>query len=47
MLNPSIFCAYDIRGIVDTALTKEAAYGVGRALASEVFQWWQSHGGGT
>ncbi|HQT02461.1 MAG TPA: phosphomannomutase/phosphoglucomutase [Thiotrichales bacterium] len=36
MIDPSIFRAYDIRGIVDTALTEDAAYGVGRALASEV-----------
>jgi phosphomannomutase/phosphomannomutase/phosphoglucomutase len=36
MIDPSIFRAYDIRGIVDKALTEEAAYGVGRALASEV-----------
>ncbi len=35
MIDPSIFRAYDIRGIVDKALTEEAAYGVGRALATE------------
>lgn len=29
---PSIFKAYDIRGIVDETLTEDAAYGVGRAL---------------
>jgi phosphomannomutase/phosphoglucomutase len=36
MIDPSIFRAYDIRGIVDKALSEEAAYGVGRALASEI-----------
>lgn len=36
MIDPSIFRAYDIRGVVDKSLTEEAAYGVGRALASEV-----------
>ncbi|MCH9742040.1 MAG: phosphomannomutase/phosphoglucomutase [Proteobacteria bacterium] len=36
MIDPSIFRAYDIRGIVDKALTEDAAYGVGRALATEI-----------
>ena len=31
-ISPSIFKAYDIRGIVDDTLTEEAAYAVGRAL---------------
>lgn len=35
-IDPTLFRAYDIRGIVDTSLSEEAAYGVGRALASEV-----------
>jgi phosphomannomutase/phosphoglucomutase len=33
--NAGIFKAYDIRGIVDQALTKEIVYDIGRALASE------------
>jgi len=36
MIESSIFRAYDIRGIVDIALTEEAAYSIGRALATEV-----------
>jgi len=36
MIDSNIFRAYDIRGIVDVALSEAAAYGVGRALASEV-----------
>lgn len=31
-ISPSIFKAYDIRGIVDTTLTEQACYQVGRAL---------------
>ncbi|HEX5485368.1 MAG TPA: phosphomannomutase/phosphoglucomutase [Limnobacter sp.] len=31
-ISPSIFKAYDIRGIVDSTLTEEACYQVGRAL---------------
>lgn len=34
-LDPSIFKAYDIRGIVDTTLTEEAVYWIGRALGAE------------
>src|ERR1019366_841378 len=32
-ITPSIFKAYDIRGLIDTELTPELAEGVGRALA--------------
>ena len=35
MLDPAIFRAYDIRGIVDDNLTLEVAYQVGRAFATE------------
>ena len=31
-ISPSIFKAYDIRGIVDSTLTEQACYQVGRAL---------------
>ena len=34
-LDPSIFKAYDIRGIVDKSLTEEAVYWIGRAIGSE------------
>lgn len=34
-LDPSIFKAYDIRGIVDKTLTEEAVYWIGRALGAE------------
>lgn len=34
-LDPTIFRAYDIRGIVDTALSEEAVRGIGQALGSE------------
>jgi len=34
-IDPSIFKAYDIRGIVDKTLTTEAAYWIGRALGTE------------
>ncbi|WP_370261350.1 phosphomannomutase/phosphoglucomutase [Limnobacter sp.] len=33
-ISPSIFKAYDIRGIVDDTLTEDAAYAVGRALGA-------------
>lgn len=33
-ISPSIFKAYDIRGIVDETLTEDAAYAVGRALGN-------------
>lgn len=36
MIESSIFRAYDIRGIVDVALTEDAVYHIGRALATEV-----------
>jgi phosphomannomutase len=35
-INSSLFRAYDIRGIVDEALTDDAAYKIGRAFASYV-----------
>ena len=35
MLDPTIFRAYDIRGVVEDSLTKEVAYQVGRAFAAE------------
>ena len=34
MLNPSIFKAYDIRGIVDRTLTQSAVRAIGAALGS-------------
>ena len=34
-LDPTIFKAYDIRGIVDKTLTEEAVYHIGRALGAE------------
>ncbi len=34
-LDPTIFKAYDIRGIVDKTLTEEAVYWIGRAIGSE------------
>ncbi len=34
LVNPSIFRAYDIRGIVDKTLTEEIVYAVGRVLGS-------------
>lgn len=33
-INPSIFRAYDIRGIVDKTLTEEVVYAIGRVLGS-------------
>ncbi|MBX3725040.1 MAG: phosphomannomutase/phosphoglucomutase [Xanthomonadales bacterium] len=38
MIDPSIFRAYDIRGVVDRQLTRETAYMVGRALGSQVVE---------
>ncbi|HEX4918881.1 MAG TPA: phosphomannomutase/phosphoglucomutase [Limnobacter sp.] len=37
-ISPSIFKAYDIRGIVDETLTEDAAYAVGRALGALALQ---------
>lgn len=37
-LDPSIFRAYDIRGIVDTGLTAAAVYEIGRAIGSEAYE---------
>jgi phosphomannomutase/phosphoglucomutase len=37
MLSPSIFKAYDIRGVVDDTLRPEDVFQIGRALASEAF----------
>lgn len=34
-LDPTIFKAYDVRGIVDKTLTEEAVYWIGRALGAE------------
>lgn len=34
-LDPTIFKAYDVRGIVDRTLTEEAVYWIGRALGAE------------
>ncbi|MDT8383561.1 MAG: phosphomannomutase/phosphoglucomutase [Gammaproteobacteria bacterium] len=34
-LDPTLFKAYDIRGIVDKTLTEEAVYWIGRALGAE------------
>ena len=34
-IDPSIFRAYDIRGVVDRTLTPEAVYEIGRAIGSE------------
>jgi phosphomannomutase/phosphoglucomutase len=34
-IDPSIFKAYDVRGIVDRTLTEDAVYWIGRALGSE------------
>ena len=36
-LDPSIFRAYDIRGVVGETLDKEAAYEIGRAIGSEAY----------
>ena len=42
-LDPSIFKAYDIRGIVDQTLTEEAVYWIGRALGSEAEERGEQH----
>ena len=42
-LDPSIFKAYDIRGIVDKSLTTEAAYWIGRALGAEAAARGEQH----
>lgn len=34
MIDPSIFRAYDIRGVVDESLTEEAVYAIGQAIGS-------------
>jgi phosphomannomutase/phosphoglucomutase len=33
-VNPSIFRAYDIRGVVDETLTKDSVYLIGRAIGA-------------
>ena len=42
-LDPEIFRAYDIRGVVDETLTERAAYLVGRAFAAESLAAGQGH----
>ena len=42
-LDPEIFRAYDIRGLVDETLTEHAAYLVGRAFAAESLAAGQGH----
>jgi phosphomannomutase/phosphoglucomutase len=42
-LDPSIFKAYDIRGIVDESLTTDAAYRIGRALGAEAAARGEQH----
>ena len=42
-IDPSIFKAYDIRGIVDITLTTEAAYWIGRALGAEAAARGEQH----
>jgi phosphomannomutase/phosphoglucomutase len=42
-LDPSIFKAYDIRGIVDQTLTEDAAYWIGRALGAEAAERGEQH----
>ncbi len=37
-VDPAIFRAYDIRGIVGESLTPEAVYEIGRAIGSEAFE---------
>ena len=37
-VDPAIFRAYDIRGLVETALTPEVVYEIGRAIGSEAFE---------
>lgn len=36
LINPQIFRAYDIRGVVDQTLTENAVFNIGRALGSKV-----------
>ncbi|HHO67484.1 MAG TPA: phosphomannomutase/phosphoglucomutase [Gammaproteobacteria bacterium] len=36
-IDPSIFRAYDIRGVVDASLTPEAVFEIGRAIGSEAY----------
>jgi phosphomannomutase/phosphoglucomutase len=38
LLNPSIFRAYDIRGIVDETLTEEVVHAIGQALGSKALE---------
>lgn len=42
-IDPTIFKAYDIRGIVDTSLTEEAVYQIGLALGSEAQDRGENH----
>jgi phosphomannomutase/phosphoglucomutase len=42
-IEPSIFKAYDIRGIVDVGLTTDAAYWIGRALGAEAAKRGEQH----
>ena len=35
IISKEIFRAYDIRGVVDEALTEEVVYAIGQAIASE------------
>jgi phosphomannomutase/phosphoglucomutase len=37
-IDPSIFKAYDIRGVVDRGLTRTAAHAIGAALGTEAFE---------
>ena len=42
-IDPTIFKAYDIRGIVDKALTEDSVYKIGLALGSEALDKGQQH----
>ncbi|WP_455217099.1 phosphomannomutase/phosphoglucomutase [Kaarinaea lacus] len=42
-LDPSIFKAYDIRGIVDNSLTTDTVYWIGRALGAEAGSLGEQH----
>jgi phosphomannomutase/phosphoglucomutase len=42
-LDPTIFKAYDIRGIVDKTLTTEAVYRIGLAIGSEARNRGETH----
>jgi phosphomannomutase/phosphoglucomutase len=42
-IDPTIFKAYDIRGIVDKSLTEEAVYHIGLALGSEALDQGERH----